>query len=174
MLNHDPVEKHLNMAWRTSLRAGFIASGLLLFFYSLVVWLSSGSVEHLLDLVREDGAYVAAITTGFGVQIALFSYLKRGMHHVSRSASVVGASGAGTSTLAMVACCLHHVTDIAPLVGLTGTALFLNEYKRDLMTFGLVMMVLGIVWMMGLIVYHRRRGHLVPVTGIQTEGCHRQ
>lgn len=90
MLNHDPVEKHLNMAWRTSLRAGFIASGLLLFSYSLVVWLSSGSAEHILDLVREDGAFVAAITMGFGVQIALYSYLKRGMHHVSRSASVVG------------------------------------------------------------------------------------
>jgi hypothetical protein len=173
MLNHDSVGKHLNMAWRTSLRAGFIASGLLLFFYSLVIWLSSGSVEHVLELLREDGAYVAAITTGFGVQIALFSYLRRGMHHVSRSASVVGASGAGTSTLAMVACCLHHVTDIAPLVGLTGTALFLNEYKRDLMTFGLVMMVLGIAWMMGLILYHRRQGQVVPVTGIQSEGCHR-
>jgi hypothetical protein len=173
MLKHDPVGKHLKVAWGTSLRAGAIASGLLLFFYSLVIWLSSGSVEHLLDLVHEDGAFVAAITTGFGVQIALFSYLRRGMNHVNRSASVVGASGAGTSTLAMVACCLHHVTDIAPVVGLTGTALFLNEYKRDLMTFGLVMMVLGILWMIGLIVYHRRQGHVVAVNGIKSEGCHR-
>jgi hypothetical protein len=74
--------------------------------------------------------------------------------------------------LAMIACCLHHVAELAPVVGLTGAALFLNEYKRDLMTLGLVMMVLGILWMLGLIVYHSRRGHLVHDTEAPSGACH--
>ncbi len=172
MWNSHPVRKLFKLIWSTPLHAGLTASTLLLVFYTLVIWLSSRSLEHLLDLIREDGAFVGAITLGFGVQIALFSYLRGRMHHVSRSATVVGASGSGTSTIAMVACCLHHVTDIAPIAGLTGAALFLSEYKRDLMVFGLTMMLVGILWMLGLILYHRGRGQLVPLTKGQSKHCY--
>ncbi|MCZ6624312.1 MAG: hypothetical protein O7B35_08805 [Deltaproteobacteria bacterium] len=167
MFTDYSVGRLLKLTWSTPFHAGLTASTLLLVFYTLVIWLSSRSLEHLLDLIREDGAFVVAITLGFGVQIALFSYLRSGMHHVSRSATVVGTSGSGTSTIAMVACCLHHVTDIAPIAGLTGAALFLSEYKRDLMVFGLAMMLLGILWMLGLILYHRRRGELVPLIKVK-------
>ncbi len=171
MLKDSPVRQIRKLTWSTPFRAGLTASILLHVFYVLVILLSSSSYEHLLDLIREDGAFVGAITVGFGVQIALFRYLRHGMHHVSRSATVVGASGSGTSTIAMVACCLHHVADIAPIAGLTGAALFLSEYKRDLMGFGLAMMLLGILWMLGLILYHRRHGRLAPLEELKASSA---
>ena len=88
MLTDYSVGRLLKLTWSTPFHAGLTASTLLLVFYTLVIWLSSRSLEHLLDLIREDGAFVGAITLGFGVQIALFSYLRSGMHHVSRSATV--------------------------------------------------------------------------------------
>ena len=71
----------------------------------------------------------------------------------TNAASATAATGAGTttSTLGMVACCAHHLTDLAPLVALTGASslsgaiAFLNEWKYAFIAFGLVMNALGIV-----------------------------
>ena len=50
----------------------------------------------------------------------------------------MGTSG-GTSVTAMVACCLHHVTDVLPILGLSAAATFLTRYQRPFMLIGLGM-----------------------------------
>jgi hypothetical protein len=59
-------------------------------------------------------------------------------------------AGTGTSTLGMVACCAHHLTDLAPLVALTGASglsgaiSFLNDWKYAFIALGLVVNAAGI------------------------------
>lgn len=71
--------------------------------------------------------------------------------------TAVAATGTGGSTVAMVACCAHHLADIIPLAGMTAASLFLSEYKRPLMTVGLVATAMGILWMLWQIRRHNQR-----------------
>jgi hypothetical protein len=96
---------------------------------------------------------------GFGVQMGLYILLKKGLYlpvHVPGGAGMPGAS-AGTSTLAMAACCAHHVTDVLPLVGLSAAAVFLAEYRIHFMVLGLITNLIGVGVMLWLIRRERRR-----------------
>src|SRR3972149_5532526 len=66
------------------------------------------------------------------------------------AAPAATAPGTGTSTVAMVACCAHHVTDVLPVLGLSGAAIFLNDYRIPLMTAGLAVNALGVAGMLRL------------------------
>ncbi len=69
------------------------------------------------------------------------------MHVKGRGGKAV-AAGTGASTVAMVACCAHHITDILPIIGLAGVALFLSEYKIVFIIFGIISNAVGIVIML--------------------------
>jgi len=51
----------------------------------------------------------------------------------------MGMAGSATSSLAMIACCLHHVSDLLPAVGFViATSSFLTEYKNTIIIIGLL------------------------------------
>lgn len=100
--------------------------------------------SHAGQQFASDRWSVLALTTGFGLQVGLFSYL-HGLH-VHATAGGVAAS-AGTSTAAMLACCAHHVADVLPILGLSGAALFLSDYKTELLWLGIAMNLAGIVYL---------------------------
>jgi len=76
----------------------------------------------------------------------------------------MGASG-GTSLTAMVACCLHHVTDVLPILGLSAAATFLTRYQRPFMLAGLGLNMIGVLVM--LVVLDRERRKLQPIQKLQ-------
>jgi hypothetical protein len=53
------------------------------------------------------------------------------------------------NTVAMVACCAHHLTDILPVVGLAGAALFLGSYQSLFLLVGVLSSFVGTVYMLG-------------------------
>ena len=112
--------------------------------------------------------YVLPIWVAFGVQAALYSILRFRLFIPTTSTgpagAVMGTSG-GTSVTAMVACCLHHVTDVLPILGLSAAATFLTRYQRPFMLIGLGMEIIGIILM--LIVLYRERKKLQPVQKFQ-------
>lgn len=61
------------------------------------------------------------------------------------------------STVAMVACCAHHVTDVLPILGLTAAATFLADYRIAFMLVGLGTTLLGIVVMVVILWKARRQ-----------------
>jgi len=122
---------------------GLIASLALLLFYLGLVSLISRSWSHALALLTEDRWFVFPIVLGFGIQAGLFTYLCALYGATGMPAAVTGSS-AGTSTAAMIACCAHHVTDVLPLVGLSGAAIFLAQYKVPFMVVGLLSNAAGI------------------------------
>ena len=57
------------------------------------------------------------------------------------------AANTGISSVSMVACCAHHLTDILPLLGLAGLSLFLTRYQTWLIGVGIISNFLGVVYL---------------------------
>jgi cation transport ATPase len=127
--------------------------------YLALVTLAQGWA-HAWSLLWKDRWLVGAIALGFGVQVGLYVYLRRVQRQAVplRSPTAVAAAGTGTSSVAMVACCAHHVTDALPLLGLSVAATLLNQYRALFMLVGIGMNSLGILLMLRWILQaHGRR-----------------
>lgn len=139
--------------------AGLLGAGFLTALYLSIVSVAE-SPQHAIDLFWEDRLIVIPIIMGFGVQMALYVILKKRLFvpivHTGPSGKLAGASGT-TSTIAMVACCAHHVTDVLPVLGLTAASAFLAEYRIAFMVIGLGMTLFGIGFMLVVLFRERRR-----------------
>ncbi len=157
----------------TAQRVGWpIGAGIAGAMFLAMVYLGIVSVaespQHAIDLFWEDRLIVIPIILGFGVQMALYVILKKRLFapvaHTGPSGTLAGASGA-TSTLAMVACCAHHVTDVLPILGLTAATTFLAEYRIPFMLVGLGMTMLGVAVMLVILLRERRKAlHMMQLS----------
>jgi hypothetical protein len=133
-------------------------------YFGLVSWAESS--QHAVQLFWDERWIIIPIILGFGVQVALYTILKKRLFIpiVSTGSSgpmtpATGMMGAGgtTSTVAMVACCAHHVTDVLPILGLTAAATFLAEYQTVFMLVGLGTTLIGIIVMFVILFRERRK-----------------
>ncbi len=143
--------------WLPPGAAGLLAALALVGLYlGLVTW--AQGFTHARQLLWDDRYFVAAIASGFGLQAGLFVYVRRLLSLRGRgSAAAATATGTGTSSAAMIACCAHHVTDVLPVLGLSGAAIFLNDYRIPLMVLGLVLNAAGSAFMLRLVLVQRAR-----------------
>ena len=89
---------------------------------------------------------VVSLAVGFGIQIALYQYLKGLVHSGQGMGKVVGVSGT-TSTAAMISCCAHYLVNLVPILGVTGLVTFVAQYQVELFWVGLAFSALGIAFM---------------------------
>jgi hypothetical protein len=140
------------------LGSAFIAS----FYIGILTWAQGW--DYASSQLMRDRWYVLPIIVGFGIQATLYTILRFRLfiptNSTGHAGSIMGASG-GTSATAMVACCIHHVTDVLPILGLSVAASFLTRYQRPFMLVGLAMNLIGIGVM--LFVLYRERQKLQPV-----------
>jgi hypothetical protein len=155
------------------LGAGLAGSTFLTGLYlALVSW--AESFQHAVNYLWQDRWIVFPLILGFGVQVALYVILKMRLFMPVTSAGpsgvMTGASGA-TSTIAMAACCAHHVTDVLPVLGLTAAATFLAEYRTVFMLVGLGTTFVGIAVMLVILFKERRKAmqNLSTVTILEAE-----
>ena len=138
----------------TSLIAGF--------YLGILTWAQGW--DYAASQFARDRWYILPIIIGFGVQAALYSILRFRLFipvtTTGHSGAVIGTSGT-TSATAMLACCLHHVTDVLPILGLSAAATFLTRYQRPFMILGLAMNVFGVLLM--LIVLYRERQKFITL-----------
>lgn len=138
-------------------------------YLGLVSW--AESFQHAIQFLWQDRWIVLPIILGFGVQVALYVILKKRLFipgaRVGSSGVMTGVSGA-TSTVAMAACCAHHVTDVLPVLGLTAAATLLAEYRTAFMLVGLGTTLVGIIVMLVILFKERRialqRSSILTVT----------
>lgn len=134
------------------------SAGLFLLYFGIVSW--AESPQHALEFFWQDRWIVIPIILGFGVQTGLYTILKKRLFvpvtNTGPSGALTGAGGA-TSTMAMVACCAHHVTDVLPILGLTAAAAFLAQYRTTFMLVGLATTLAGIVLMVVILIKERRK-----------------
>jgi hypothetical protein len=132
-----------------------ILSGL---YFGIISW--AESPQHALELFWEDRWIVFPIILGFGLEAGLFTILKMQLFvpvaSIGPSGPMIGAGGT-TSTIAMVACCAHHVTDVLPILGLTAAATFLAQYRIAFMLVGLGTTLIGILMMLFILIKKRRK-----------------
>ena len=126
-----------------SIRNGVIAVAGMVTFYVVVVWWASGSRGHLADQLERDWYLVGIVATGFGLQMALVSELRR-RHRLHATAAAASGAGAGASVTGMIACCAHHIADLLPILGLSGAATFLYDYRLAFVAVGVAINGLGI------------------------------
>ena len=121
--------------------AGLTATAILLSVYFGVLTLVSGWSFT----VQQFGAYwpfLVALAIGFGIQVSLFSYLRRAVH-AEGSAKVMVTTGT-TSGAAMVSCCTHYLVNLLPVLGATGLVSFVGQYQVELFWFGIASNLAGI------------------------------
>jgi hypothetical protein len=118
--------------------------------YVIPIWITFGIQTMLFSILRFRLFVPVAVTTQSGAGIPL--------------SGVIGTSG-GTSVTAMVACCLHHATDVLPVLGLSAATTFLTRYQRSFMLLGLAMNLAGIVFM--LTVLYRAYQKVKPIQNLQ-------
>ena len=132
--------------------AGAAGAGLLLVYVVTLALLNS--LEHVLGEFLLLWPWMTALVLGFAAQVGLFAYARGATRGTGATrAGGVLASG-GASTLSMVACCAHHVTDVLPLIGLAGAAVFLASYQSLFLLLGVLSNVVGLVYVLGLIRRH--------------------
>ena len=112
-------------------------------FYALIVG-GVGGLAHLGQQAADDWPWLVMILAGFGTQVALFVELRRRHRLYDAAMKTATGGGAGASAVGMVACCAHHVADLAPIIGVSGLAVFLTDYRIPIMIGGIGINALGV------------------------------
>lgn len=145
------VARRRGLVWGSA--AGF---GLILF-YGLIV-LIANSFDHAINEFVRRWYWMTPIVIGFSLQIGLFAYGKRlAASYAGPSSKWIAASG-GASSVSMVACCAHHLTDILALIGLAGATLFLSTYQHLFLLLGVLSNFVGLVYVLSVL----SKGSLFP------------
>ena len=124
--------------------AGVGAFGALLVLYFGVLTLVSGwsfTVSQFSDF----WFYIVPLAAGFGVQVALYLRLREVLSRAKQAGAVIAASGT-TSTAAMISCCAHYLTNVAPVLGATGLVAFAAQFQVELLWVGLAFNAAGIAY----------------------------
>ena len=127
---------------KASLR-GTISFAALLSVYFLILTLVSGWNFAWVQFTQF-WYYILTLALGFGIQFTLYSYLKDVVKQAS-TGQVLATTGA-TSTAAMISCCAHYLTNILPILGVTGIITFIGQYQVQFFWAGLFFNLLGILY----------------------------
>ena len=123
---------------------GTLAGAILLGVYFVILTLVSdwGFAQ---DQFANYWYFIISLVAGFGIQIALYQYLKSLVHSGRGMGKVVGVSGT-TSTAAMVSCCAHYLANLLPVLGTIGIVTFVAQYQIELFWVGLLFNLGGILY----------------------------
>jgi hypothetical protein len=130
------------MVNRLSVVIGAASAAALGMVYAVVVG-GVGGLEHLTQQAVADWPWLVLILAGFGTQVATYAELRRRRRLAATVRAAAGAGG-GASAVGMVACCAHHVADLAPLIGVSGVAVFLTSYRVPIMLVGITVNAIGV------------------------------
>ena len=107
--------------------------------YTGIMFSTMKSPSVVWNIFTANWYFIVAIIGGFGIQVGLWILVR--CH--GAMAGVSGAAGGG----AMLACCVHHIADLAPLLGLSAFAGLVSAYQRPLLVVSLIINLVGIGYM---------------------------
>lgn len=149
---------------KKSVIRGTLAFFALISVYFLILTLISGW-SFAWEQFAQFWYYIISLALGFGIQFSLYSYL-RGIVKEQSTGRVVATTGT-TSTAAMISCCTHYLTNILPMLGVTGIITFIGQYQVQFFWVGLFFNLLGILYI-GNKVFFLLRNNLNNIPGVQT------
>ena len=137
---------------KKSILAGFLASFFLVAFYFTVMLFFIRSLPVAISQIEDLFVWFALLVARFRAQFGLFTYLK-GL--IKSTPSMMAAANTGLSSISMVACCAHHLTDVLPILGLAGLSIFLTRYQVWFLGVGIASNFAGIIYLLRQIKKHR-------------------
>lgn len=99
--------------------------------------------------------FIMSLAIGFGIQVGLFTYLKKLVRGGHGSGKVLGVTGT-TSAMAMVSCCAHYLANLLPILGVTGVLTFVTQYQIQFFWVGLLFNIGGIFYVTWRIIKFKR------------------
>ncbi len=119
--------------------------GMLVILFNIsIASLAEGSLQKGYQVFLTNGVFVYLIPLAVGIQMGLFRYHRNITTGNIAGSEKMGMAGSATSSVTMVACCLHHVSDFLPSIGLIlAASSFLIRYKDAIIIIGLIANVAG-------------------------------
>lgn len=118
----------------------------LLLFYFLTMRLLAGSREVAFSQFRSLWYFMLLLSIGFGIQAGLYTNLRSKMKNSISKGIMTGSTA--TSTISMITCCTHHLTDVLPIIGLSAISVFLVNYQVPLLLIGIASNVIGVIYLL--------------------------
>lgn len=137
-----------------SVLSGILASSILLGVYFSILTLVSGW-SFAQSQFATFWYFIVSLVVGFGIQIALYQYIKSLVHSGQGMGKVVSVSGT-TSTAAMISCCAHYLVNLVPILGVTGLVTFVAQYQIKIFWVGLAFNVFGILFISNKIIKFKK------------------
>ena len=135
------------------------ATGLLSIYFGILTL--AESFNYALFQFSDMWYWILILAAGLGLQLGLHVHIKAALRARQAGATAGVAASGGVSTVAMVACCAHHVTDVLPILGLSAAAVFLVEYQTAFILLGVFSNLVGVTMMLRIMEKHG----LQPKTG---------
>ncbi len=130
---------------------GLLAAILLLGVYFTILGIAN-SLTHAVEQFIQVWYWIMLLVIGFGIQIGLYSYIRMKAREKAAKSTVIATGGVSTSS--MIACCLHHLADVLPIMGLSAAATFLTEYQTIFIIIGILSNFVGISMMLRIMQQH--------------------
>lgn len=116
-------------------RNGILATIGLLALYTITMTTLSGW-RSAWEQFQELWYLMLPLAVGFGIQVGLYTKLKKNMASV--------AAGGTSASAGMLACCAHHATDVMPILGLSAASTLITQYQKPILVTSLLINVVGI------------------------------
>ncbi len=100
------------------------------------------SFDYAIRKFKTSGVLIVLLSLGFAYQIFLHVYMNQVLKR--KSNKIVTATSGVASGTAMVFCCLHHVTDLIPIAGISLFGVLSPSFESVWMTVGLSINVIAI------------------------------
>lgn len=122
---------------------GMIGSLSLLAFYTTIMLIFTGSFKAAFDQFISLWYFMLPLVISFGIQTALYQSIRfaSSTKHIMKGTTT-------TSTIGMIACCAHHLTDVLPILGLSALSVFLLNYQTPILLFAILFNILGILYLL--------------------------
>jgi len=133
-----------------SVGIGIIAGVSLLSVYLIILSLAN-SFSHAIDQFIALWYWMTPLIIGFGIQVGLYFYARTLAKINSATTQITATSG--VSSASMITCCVHHVSDVLPVLGLTAITPFIDTYQTAFLITGIVSNIFGINMML----YHLQK-----------------
>lgn len=95
--------------------------------------------------------WIVSLAIGLGIQVGLFTYMRRMIAAAQLKGSVSGmATSGGLSGVAMALCCSHYLAGLLPIVGLpflSAAVAGMEQYQTQFFFVGVISNILGMAYM---------------------------
>lgn len=132
-------ESFVSLAW------GLMGSIFILAAFYLIQVLGMQDWRAPVDFMQDTWYFVTPLVVGFGTQAGLFHAIHQRARHGG------GGTMAGSGSVsggAMLACCMHNLVLLFPILGASGLAAFFAAYQSQVFLVSIAVTLLGVGFML--------------------------